>query len=66
MLLSIMHDTSNVDEGGRNPDVTANYKVKKGDDETVDHLCGTYTVPRLMRLILFYSEYCRSTEVRYL
>jgi hypothetical protein len=46
MPLSITHDTRSVDEEDRYSDVTADYNAAKGDDETVDHVCGTYTVSR--------------------
>lgn len=58
ILLSTMHDTSNIDKDTGKPEIILDYNSTKGGVDTVDKMCATYSVSRITRrwpCAVFYS-----------
>ena len=56
VLLSTMHDAGLNRQRTQKPEIVLDYNPTKGED-TVDQICGTYTVAQVMRwpLVVFYA-----------
>ncbi|KAF2903968.1 hypothetical protein ILUMI_02203, partial [Ignelater luminosus] len=53
-----VHDSGQIDEETHKPEIILNYNAAKGAVDTVDQMCGTYSVARVTRrwpLVVFYA-----------
>lgn len=58
ILLSTMHDSGVTDEATQKPEIILDYNATKGAVDTVDQMCGSYSVARKTRrwpLVIFYA-----------
>ncbi|XP_069680912.1 piggyBac transposable element-derived protein 4-like [Periplaneta americana] len=58
ILLSTMHDDGTVDEDTGKPHILLDYNSTKGAVDTIEQMCGRYSVARVTRrwpLVIFYS-----------
>lgn len=58
ILISTMHDTADIDETTGKPTIILDYNSTKGGVDTIDQMCGTYSVKRTTRrwpLVIFFS-----------
>lgn len=53
-----MHDSGEIDEETKKPEINLDYNATKGAVDTVDQMCGSYSVKRITKrwpLVIFFS-----------
>lgn len=58
ILVSTMHDSGEIDQETKKPEIILDYNATKGAVDTFDQMCGSYSVKRITRrwpLVIFFS-----------